>query len=201
MGGSFTVSNLGMFGLSHFSAIINPPQVGRVRRRAGPACAARAGTHPWHRVTSTGRGAQVTCLPCRVRLASRAREQQSLPPVCQGRVCKPTAGTGLPSSALYVSRAVLNIRSLSHASFLLHTAPALSPPPPPPNVSGSATLPLCGYPVRMYCRVVAGVVARALFAMLLEPKPDMSTTPPRPRSALQLHGFVFSQVNMYCRPQ
>ncbi len=33
-------------------------------------------------------------------------------------------------------------------------------------------------------------------AMLLEPKPDMSTTPPRPRSALQLHGFVFSQVKM-----
>ncbi len=29
-------------------------------------------------------------------------------------------------------------------------------------------------------------------------KPDMSTTPPRPRSALQLHGFVFSQVN-YCK--
>ncbi len=42
----------------------------------------------------------------------------------------------------------------------------------------------------------AGAVARALFAMLLEPKPDMSTTPPRPSSALQLHGFVFSQVNM-----
>lgn len=27
-GGSFTVSNLGMFGVAHFSAIINPPQVG-----------------------------------------------------------------------------------------------------------------------------------------------------------------------------
>ncbi len=26
MGGSFTISNLGMFGISHFSAIINPPQ-------------------------------------------------------------------------------------------------------------------------------------------------------------------------------
>ena len=25
-GGSFTVSNLGMFGISHFTAIINPPQ-------------------------------------------------------------------------------------------------------------------------------------------------------------------------------
>ncbi len=41
----------------------------------------------------------------------------------------------------------------------------------------------------------AGAVARALFAMPLEPKPDMSTTPPRPRSALQLQGFVFSRVN------
>merc|ERR1712070_980246 len=27
-GGSFTVSNLGMFGVSHFTSIINPPQVG-----------------------------------------------------------------------------------------------------------------------------------------------------------------------------
>ena len=32
MGGSFTVSNLGMMGVAHFSAIINPPQVwGAVR--------------------------------------------------------------------------------------------------------------------------------------------------------------------------
>lgn len=37
MGGSFTVSNLGMFGLSHFSAIINPPQVGqRAQQRGAP---------------------------------------------------------------------------------------------------------------------------------------------------------------------
>jgi len=27
MGGTFTISNLGMFGVSHFTAIINPPQV------------------------------------------------------------------------------------------------------------------------------------------------------------------------------
>jgi len=27
MGGSFTISNLGMFGISEFSAIINPPQI------------------------------------------------------------------------------------------------------------------------------------------------------------------------------
>ena len=27
VGGTFTVSNLGMFGVDHFSAIINPPQV------------------------------------------------------------------------------------------------------------------------------------------------------------------------------
>ena len=27
LGGTFTVSNLGMFGVDHFSAIINPPQV------------------------------------------------------------------------------------------------------------------------------------------------------------------------------
>lgn len=38
-GGSFTISNLGMFGVSHFSAIINPPQaailaVGGVRQEA-----------------------------------------------------------------------------------------------------------------------------------------------------------------------
>lgn len=26
-GGTFTISNLGMFGIDHFSAIINPPQV------------------------------------------------------------------------------------------------------------------------------------------------------------------------------
>ncbi len=45
----------------------------------------------------------------------------------------------------------------------------------------------------------AGAVARALFAMPLEPKPDMSTTPPRPRSALPLQGFVFSRVNRCTR--
>ena len=27
-GGSFSISNLGMFGISEFSAVINPPQVG-----------------------------------------------------------------------------------------------------------------------------------------------------------------------------
>ena len=27
-GGSFTISNLGMFGISEFSAVINPPQIG-----------------------------------------------------------------------------------------------------------------------------------------------------------------------------
>jgi pyruvate dehydrogenase E2 component (dihydrolipoamide acetyltransferase) len=27
MGGSFSISNLGMYGLSQFAAIINPPQV------------------------------------------------------------------------------------------------------------------------------------------------------------------------------
>ena len=26
-GGSFTISNLGMYGIKHFSAVINPPQV------------------------------------------------------------------------------------------------------------------------------------------------------------------------------
>jgi pyruvate dehydrogenase E2 component (dihydrolipoamide acetyltransferase) len=30
-GGSFTVSNLGMYGVSYFSAIINPPQVGTLQ--------------------------------------------------------------------------------------------------------------------------------------------------------------------------
>ena len=46
-GGTFTVSNLGMFGVTHFGAIINPPEPGilavgatvqrgsRARRRAG----------------------------------------------------------------------------------------------------------------------------------------------------------------------
>jgi pyruvate dehydrogenase E2 component (dihydrolipoamide acetyltransferase) len=40
MGGTFTISNLGMYGLSHFSAIINPPQaailaVGGAQKRVG----------------------------------------------------------------------------------------------------------------------------------------------------------------------
>jgi pyruvate dehydrogenase E2 component (dihydrolipoamide acetyltransferase) len=40
MGGTFTISNLGMYGLSHFSAIINPPQaailaVGGSQKRVG----------------------------------------------------------------------------------------------------------------------------------------------------------------------
>ncbi len=43
-------------------------------------------------------------------------------------------------------------------------------------------------------------IAATLFAMPLEPKPDMSTTPPRPRSALQLQGFVFSRVNIAATP-
>ena len=30
-GGSFSISNLGMFGIDYFSAIINPPQVGCVQ--------------------------------------------------------------------------------------------------------------------------------------------------------------------------
>jgi hypothetical protein len=37
-GGSFTVSNLGMFGISHFSAIINPPQARRVALLADWLC-------------------------------------------------------------------------------------------------------------------------------------------------------------------
>jgi len=42
MGGTFTISNLGMFGVSHFSAVINPPQacilaVGSARREVVPA--------------------------------------------------------------------------------------------------------------------------------------------------------------------
>lgn len=40
-GGSFSISNLGMFGVSHFTAIINPPQgailaVGAVEQRVVP---------------------------------------------------------------------------------------------------------------------------------------------------------------------
>jgi hypothetical protein len=31
-GGTFTISNLGMFGISQFAAIINPPQVGGLQR-------------------------------------------------------------------------------------------------------------------------------------------------------------------------
>ena len=39
-GGTFTVSNLGMFGIEHFTAIINPPQaailtVGKLDEEAG----------------------------------------------------------------------------------------------------------------------------------------------------------------------
>ena len=41
-GGTFTISNLGMFGVSHFSAIINPPQacilaVGGAQKRLLPS--------------------------------------------------------------------------------------------------------------------------------------------------------------------
>jgi pyruvate dehydrogenase E2 component (dihydrolipoamide acetyltransferase) len=41
MDGTFTISNLGMFGVDHFTAIINPPQVailaaGRVAKRFVP---------------------------------------------------------------------------------------------------------------------------------------------------------------------
>ena len=32
-GGTFTVSNLGMYGISNFQAVINPPQAGDPRRR------------------------------------------------------------------------------------------------------------------------------------------------------------------------
>ncbi len=35
MGGSFTVSNLGMMGVKDFCAIINPPQVGLINRISG----------------------------------------------------------------------------------------------------------------------------------------------------------------------
>jgi pyruvate dehydrogenase E2 component (dihydrolipoamide acetyltransferase) len=40
-GGTFTISNLGMFGIKHFSAVINPPQaailaVGGVEKRVVP---------------------------------------------------------------------------------------------------------------------------------------------------------------------
>ena len=45
MGGSFTVSNLGMFGVTHFSAIINPPQA---------AILAVGGTRPVPVATSEG---------------------------------------------------------------------------------------------------------------------------------------------------
>lgn len=31
-GGSFSISNLGMFGIDHFAAVINPPQVKSLRR-------------------------------------------------------------------------------------------------------------------------------------------------------------------------
>merc|ERR1712146_127431 len=44
-GGTFTISNLGMFGVSHFTAVINPPQaailaVGGVERRVVPGATA-----------------------------------------------------------------------------------------------------------------------------------------------------------------
>jgi len=47
-GGTFSISNLGMFGISSFAAIINPPQscilaVGATEQRVVPAQVWRAG--------------------------------------------------------------------------------------------------------------------------------------------------------------
>ena len=42
--GTFTVSNLGMFGVRRFHAVINPPQAGDPRRRRGRAAAGRSTT-------------------------------------------------------------------------------------------------------------------------------------------------------------
>ena len=65
VGGTFTISNLGMFGISQFSAIVNPPQVcgalGRAGREGGmcdtavlwPGCFSLAPpTLPWQHATS-----------------------------------------------------------------------------------------------------------------------------------------------------
>ena len=51
-GGTFTVSNLGMFGIRTFSAIINPPQaailaVGAAERRVVPNSGPDAATNPY----------------------------------------------------------------------------------------------------------------------------------------------------------
>jgi pyruvate dehydrogenase E2 component (dihydrolipoamide acetyltransferase) len=57
-GGSFTVSNLGMFGIDQFTAIINPPEsailaVGRMTNRAGETEAGQIGLIPMMSLTLT----------------------------------------------------------------------------------------------------------------------------------------------------
>ena len=42
-GGTFTISNLGMFGIKTFSAIINPPQVRERLERMGAVCVRERG--------------------------------------------------------------------------------------------------------------------------------------------------------------
>ena len=49
-GGTFTVSNLGMFGVDNFSAVINPPQAGAARGRRARA---EAGRRPRRRGASS----------------------------------------------------------------------------------------------------------------------------------------------------
>jgi len=58
-GGTFTISNLGMFGIDHFTAILNPPQaailaVGRVTKRALVAEDDRVIVRPLATLTATG---------------------------------------------------------------------------------------------------------------------------------------------------
>ena len=62
-GGTFTISNLGMFGVKNFSAIINPPQacilaVGASEQMVVPDSKAPNGT--WTREIKRGRGSEKT---------------------------------------------------------------------------------------------------------------------------------------------
>ena len=69
-GGSFTISNLGMFGVSHFSAIINPPQaailaVGGARQEAVEVGEGEGGGGAGREEEEGAATRSAACLSCR----------------------------------------------------------------------------------------------------------------------------------------
>jgi pyruvate dehydrogenase E2 component (dihydrolipoamide acetyltransferase) len=86
-GGTFTISNLGMFGIRQFSAIINPPQVrGRGREEGGRAPVGR-------RAGSEGGGRSAPALPSAALLATAAH---TAPPF-SGTLSHPPHPPSLPA--------------------------------------------------------------------------------------------------------